>query len=281
MSIELPEANILAKQMNEELPGKEIKSWYLQDYERLQKVGFLNKDIRVFDQLIKGKIKSVTSRGNGIRVILNNNSNLLLSPEYGGKIHFHTDESKIPKKIHLIIRFLDKSALSVRLTGMGCIYVGDDKDLEQIYVYKRDFSGTMSPIDEEFTFTRFSKLTSGMKRNIKSVLVGKEAILVGLSNSAFQDIIYRAKIHPKTKISELNEKERRALYDAIKTVIRERIRLGGKYQFLDLFGNPGEYKPAMGPNMKGQKCPECGETIEKISMGGGQVYHCPKCQTSK
>ena len=46
MSIELPEAKILAEQMNRELRGKRIKSYHLQDYERLQKIGMLDKDTK-------------------------------------------------------------------------------------------------------------------------------------------------------------------------------------------------------------------------------------------
>jgi hypothetical protein len=37
MSIELPEAKILAEQMNGELRGKHIKSYCLRNYEKLQK----------------------------------------------------------------------------------------------------------------------------------------------------------------------------------------------------------------------------------------------------
>jgi len=56
-------------------------------------------------------------------------------------------------------------------------------------------------------------------RALKSVLVGKDAVVVGLSNSAFQDIIYRARLHPKRKASELRIDERRALYDAVRVLI--------------------------------------------------------------
>ena len=48
MSIELSESKILAEQMNNELRGKRIKSYRLQDYERLQRIGMLNKDIKDF-----------------------------------------------------------------------------------------------------------------------------------------------------------------------------------------------------------------------------------------
>ena len=113
---------------------------------------------------------------------------------------------------------------------------------------------------------------------LKSVLVGKDAVVVGLSNSAFQDIIYRARLHPKRKASELNKDERRVLYGAIKLVLQERIWFKGKDQFYDLYGNQGDYTPAMGLNMKQQPCPICGTPIEKLSVGGGHVYFCPNCQ---
>jgi formamidopyrimidine-DNA glycosylase len=162
---------------------------------------------------------------------------------------------------------------------MGAIQALKDDELEQSYVYKRDFSEVASPVDEaEFTFGSFSKQLTGKSVNVKSVLVGKDAVIVGLSNSAFQDILYRAKIHPKRKASELIENEKHALYDAIKWVIQQRIHLGGKDQFIDFYGKQGGYTPAMGPNMKDMTCHSCRTPIEILSLGGGQVYFCPKCQ---
>jgi formamidopyrimidine-DNA glycosylase len=279
MSIELPEAKILAEQMNKELRDKRIKSYNLQDYERLQKIGMLDKDTKSFDHLVNGKIESVISRGNVIRVKLNNGMNLILGPEYGGKIFYHTSEKTVPNKFHLKVNFSDDTTLTVRLTSMGLIHAMKDNELERSYVFRRDFNPeVISPIDEEFTFERFSKLLADNNRMLKSVLVGKDAVVVGLSNSAYQDIIYRARLHPKRKASELNKDERRALYDAIKLVLQERIWLKGKDQFYDLYGNQGGYTPAMGPNMKQQTCPVCGTPIEKLSVGGGHTYFCSKCQ---
>jgi len=279
MSIELPEAKILAEQMNKELRGKSIKNYHLQDIERLQRIGMMDKNTKSFNQLVDGEVEFVTSRGNVIRVKLNNGMNLILGPEYGGEIFYHKRGKTIPKKFHLKVDFSDDTALTVRLTSMGLIHVYKDSDLERSYVYRRDFNpDVLSPIDEEFTFERFSKLLADNNRMLKSVLVGKDAVVVGLSNSAFQDIIYRAGLHPKRKASELNRDEKRALYDAIRFVLQKRIRLNGKDQFYDLHGNQGGYTPAMGPNMKQQPCPTCGTPIEKLSVGGGHVYFCPKCQ---
>lgn len=279
MSIELPEAQILAEQMSKNLLRKQISSFQLQDYQKLQRIGFVNKDIGAFDRLLSRRIESVTSRGNVIRVKLDLGMNLVLAPEYGGRILYHTSGSAVPKKFHLKLDFTDNTSLTVALTGMGVIQALREDELERSYVYRRDFSEVASPADEKgFTFERFSKQLAEKNVNVKSVLVGKDAVVVGLSNSAFQDILYRARIHPRRKASDLNEDERRALFDAVRLVIQERIRLGGKDQFQDLYGRQGGYTPAMGPNMNGRTCPVCKGSIEKLSLGGGQVYFCPKCQ---
>jgi formamidopyrimidine-DNA glycosylase len=239
----------------------------------------LNKNIQDFDKLVDKKIECVVSRGNVIHVKLNNETNLVLDPEYGGKIFYYKDRNSVLNKYHLRIDFSDSSVFTVRLSSMGVIQVYNDAELENSYVYRRDFNPEVaSPIDEDFTFEVFAQILMENNRMLKSVLVGKDAIVVGLSNSAFQDILYRAKIHPKRKASDLKKEEKLALYNSIELVIKERIRWKGKNRFFDLYGNQGCYIPAMGPNMKHQTCTNCGAQIEKISLGGGQVYLCPKCQ---
>ena len=279
MSLELPEAYILAEQMNRELREREIANYSLQNHEKLQRLGFINKDSPAFEWLVGGKIESVVSRGNVIRVKLDKAMNLLLAPEYGGTVLFHPKASGIPAKFHLKLFFTDGSTLTVALTGMGIIQALKDEELERSYVYKRDFSPTASPIDEtEFTLERFSRELTIKKVNIKAALVGKEAVIVGLSNSAFQDVIHRAKIHPKRKASDLTLSEQNSLHNAIKIFIQERIKSHGKNQFIDLYGKHGLYEPAMGPNMKDKNCGTCHGKVEKLNLGGGQTYFCPNCQ---
>ncbi len=278
MSVELPESKILADQMNQKLRGKQVTAFQVKDCERLQKIGMIEKDLTVFNQLVNAKIEAIASRGNVLRIKFDNGANLILGPEYGGEIFFHTSAADVPR-FHLCLDFSDGTVLSVRLTSMGVIQVRKDDELDSSYVYKRDFDFTkLSAIEEEFTFERFSKRMTNKNKMLKAVLVGKDAILVGISNSTFQDILYRARIHPKRRASELSKEEMWSIYDAIQFVFKERIRLNGKDIFRDLHGKQGGYTPAMGPNMKEQKCPECGTAIQKLSHGGGHVYLCPNCQ---
>ena len=278
MSVELPESKILAEQMNQKLKGKQVTAFQTKDCERLQKIGMMEKDLTVFNQLINAKIENIVSRGNVLRIKFDKGTNLILGPEYGGEIFYHTSAVDVPK-FHLRLDFSDNTILTVRLTSMGVIQVRKDDELNSSYVYKRDFDFTkLSVTEEEFTFQQFSKRMADKNKMLKAVLVGKDAILVGISNSTFQDILYRARIHPKRRASELSKEEMRSLYYAIQFVFKERIRLNGKDIFRDLHGKQGGYTPAMGPNMKEQNCPECGTAIQKLSHGGGHVYLCPNCQ---
>jgi len=279
MSAELPEALILAKQMDEELVGKIVESCHLADYESMQRLNLVNKDISDFERLVGGKIDAVASRGCTILMKLNNDMSLTIEPGQGGALLYHPSEATLPERVHLKMGFSDSTYLTVRFKGLGIIKAVATEDLQRDYLYWRDFSQGISPLDEQgFTPKRFSELLQGQNRMLKSVLVGREAILVGLGNSAFQEIAYKAKVHPKRKASSLNSEEQRALQAAVKEIISNRLQLGGKEGFFNLYGNEGRYKPIMGSHMKGHPCPECRTIIQRMSVAGGIVYYCPSCQ---
>ena len=278
MSVELPEAKILAEQMNQKVLGKQVTSCETQESRGLQRIGMLEPDLTVFDQLVDANIEDIGSRGNVIVVKFSNQLVLVIGLEYGGELFYHQNSDDV-SRFHVKLSFADNTALTIRLISMGVIQLLKDDNLDRSYVYNRDFDLTkLSTTDEEFTFEQFSAKLSEKNKMLKAVLVGKDAIIVGISNSTFQDILYRAKLHPKRKSTQLSTEETKRLYDAIKFVINERIRLDGKEDFQDMYQKHGRYKPSMGPHMKENNCPECGSLIQKLSHGGGHVYLCPSCQ---
>lgn len=277
MSVELPEAKILAAQINEMLVGKKVVSHEIMDSEKLQRIGFMNRDLADYEMLDGQTILGAESGGNTVHLRLSGDANLVISPEYGGRVQYHEAGEKHPS-YHLKLDFTDGSALTIRLTSMGVVTAVETRDLEKRYTYRRDFKGATSPDSPEFTYKYFKDAFSGQNRALKPLLVGKDAVIVGVSNSAYQDIIYRAMLHPKRKASSLTEDETRGLYDAIKALVEERLSLSGKDAWTDLHGKRGGYTPRMGPNMKDGGCPRCGAAIQRLAHGGGHVYLCPECQ---
>ena len=61
LSVELPEAYILAKQMNAELTGKEISACNLQNCIKFQRLGFINMYLSDFDRLVGCKVEGAVS----------------------------------------------------------------------------------------------------------------------------------------------------------------------------------------------------------------------------
>lgn len=279
MSVELPETLLLAEQMTSAILEKKIKAYDIKDSAKLQKIGFMNKKLKDYARLVGCKVKSISHRGNVIRIQMNKKMNLVLCPDYGAKILYHESEDTLPKKHHFKVEFTDGTYLTIRQTGMGLVYSATDQEAKELYVIKRDFSDIPSPVGEhDFTFERFSELVDAKGQNIKAAIVGKSAVVVGLSNAAFQEIIYKAGIHPKRNTKTLSDDEKHNVYDSMKQILNARICSGGKSNWLDLYGKPGRHTPVMGPNMKDKNCPQCGAAIEKIAHGGGHVYFCPRCQ---
>jgi formamidopyrimidine-DNA glycosylase len=274
MSFEYPEAKLLAGQLDATIKGKKIESYDLKDYEKIHRIGFINRDLNDFKRLVGRTVMGAGSSGNTIRVRLDSGTNLLLAPEYGGIILYH--RAGDDAKYHLRIGFTGGDSLTVRLISMGVIYAADDDQLDSVYIYRRDYRGAPSPGD--LTPERFTEFITAKATQLKPLLVGKNAVVSGLSNSAYQDVLYRSGIHPRRKSSELSSDQINALYSAVKTLIEERLRLGGKDEIIDLFGKRGGYTPVMGPNMKDRLCPRCGAKVERMALGGGQVYYCPGCQ---
>jgi formamidopyrimidine-DNA glycosylase len=282
MSIEMPEATIVARQLDPAIRGRVVAGFELRGCENFQRIGFMNRDSAAFARLAGLTVTGVDSRGNTMVVRLSDQQSVVVSPEYGGEVLFHENDRSLPARYHFKLDFTDGSALTVWIKTMGGVYATDDAGLAEHYLVRRDFDPSRTePNDERLTFEVFSDLLAPATRQLKTVLVGKDAVVVGLSNSAFQDIIYRAGLHPKRRASDLSTGERRALYEAMRLVIDERLRLGGKTSFRDIYGVPGGYEPAMGPAFKNRPCPKCGTPIQKLAHGGGEVFVCPGCQPEK
>ena len=138
-----------------------------------------------------------------------------------------------------------------------------------------------TPTDAEFSSDYFAalidSLLSGEKRSVKALLT-QEQLIPGLGNAIAQDIMFRAHLHPRHPIAELDRDQREALHGAIVHTVREAIDQGGRYDEVDLYGRAGGYVRLMDGKAAGRPCPECGATVEKIQYLGGACYLCPMCQ---
>lgn len=273
---ELPETLTLARQMNDALQGKTIQRGQLGNSPH--KFVWYNRTHDEFDRLTEGKtVGEARARGRWLFIPLEPGYVLLLG-ECGGKVRYHPAGAKLPTKYHLYILFEDDSFLTVTTQMWGAMELYEEGE-EQNRDYVRDMRTT--PIEPEFTLDYFYSLIDGLaegKPRSAKALLTQDQIIPGLGNAIAQDILFRARLHPKHPIADLSMSQRRALYQAIVDTVGEVIDQGGRYDEYDLYGNRGGYVRIMDKNAVGRSCPACGGTVEKIQYLGGACYLCPSCQ---
>lgn len=273
---ELPEFVTLARQMNDTLKGKTIQRGQLGNSPH--KFVWYNKSHDEFERLTQGKtLGEARAKGKWLFVSLEPGY-VLLFGECGGKVLYHPVGAKVPQKYHLYVTFDDDSFLTAttRMWGAMELY---EQGQEQNREYVKGMRTT--PVEPEFSFAYLDalidELLEGKKRSVKGLLT-QEQLIPGLGNAIAQDILFRARLHPRLPIAELDASQRQALYDAILETVNQVIEQGGRYDEYDLYGNRGEYVRIMDKNALGRPCPECGGEVEKTQYLGGACYFCPNCQ---
>jgi len=273
---ELPELVILSRQFNQTLKGRTVQSGCLGNAPH--KFVWYNHSHDEFDQMTLGKtIGEARAKGRWLFTDLHPGFVLLMG-EIGGKMLYHAPGEKPLSKYHLYLGFTDGSGLSA-MTQMWGAYELFESGTEGERQYVKGMRPT--PLDDEFTpnylDTLIDSLIQGEKRSAKSLLT-QDQLIPGLGNAIAQDILFKARLHPRHILSDLNPEQRQTLFLAITETVQAIIDQGGRYDETDLFGNPGGYTRLMDSKSAGHPCPKCGILIEKMQYLGGACYFCPSCQ---
>lgn len=127
----------------------------------------------------------------------------------------------------------------------------------------------LGPDALEISAADFAALLTRRRAAVKAVLVDQHAI-AGLGNLLADEILWRARIAPRRKASDLTGEEQGRLYREMRKVLRASIRAGrvpGRPSWLT--GSRDD--PAA-------TCPRCGTRLERGRTGGRATIWCPRCQ---
>ena len=274
--IELPEATTIARQINAELKGKRIVE--CSQGNSPHKFAFYSYPAEEYAALLKDKIvgEAVTN-GSHILLALEPGYTLILG-EGGERIVYHRSPATLPPKYQLFLRFADDTCLSVSIQGWGATLLLPQAEVaNHPYIFLDKPSPLNAAFSRNYFHGLFAALEPGDSRSVKFFLISKPGVL-GIGNSCLQDILWRAKIHPRRRATGLSEDEKSALYVAIRQTLQQMVDCGGRDGDFDLYNHPGGYRRLLHSKSVGQPCPECAAPFEKAAYLGGAVYYCPKCQ---
>lgn len=136
------------------------------------------------------------------------------------------------------------------------------------------------PLEEKFDFKRFSMELLSKKSILKKVLLDGK-VVVGVGNIYADEICFASKVLPTRKIESLTKIEVKRIFENTKSILLEAVAQGGSsvanYLLADgTGGNYARYHKVYGRG--GKPCLVCGNTLQKIVVGGRGTVFCQVCQ---
>lgn len=114
------------------------------------------------------------------------------------------------------------------------------------------------------------KLLTRSGRQLKALLSDQSAV-AGLGNITIDEILWRARVFPIRKASELGSGERERLFAEMWRVLDESVPAGQVPSYASWLTGARDDAP-------GAPCPRCGAALAKERMGGRSTVYCPQCQ---
>ncbi|MGB6371699.1 MAG: DNA-formamidopyrimidine glycosylase [Atribacterota bacterium] len=277
---ELPEVETIRRGLQKQIKNKQIKDIVINVDKIVKK-----PSLREFITKIKDKkIKEIDRRGKYIIIHLDSRNKLIVHLGMTGLLIYPYDnkiaEKEInPKHNHLVFTFTDNTQLVFNdVRRFGKVYlISNINEIETLSKLG------VEPLEDYFTEEVFTQILNKKKNGkIKSFLM-KQEFIVGLGNIYANEVLYRSNIHPLRPVSSLNKKEIENLYQQIKLVLGEAVKLRGSTvadeAYRDTDGKKGKFaKKLQVYARKGEPCIKCGHSIEVVRIEGRSSFICPQCQ---
>jgi len=271
--LELPEAAVISKQMDEKLRGLEIARVIAA--KSPHGFAFYTGDPASYEELLKGrKVDKVHAWAGQIEMCV---GDMRLVFSEGTNLRYLAAGEKIPDKHQLYVGFDDGSGFVCTVQMYGFMYLFKDGEGDNIYYQVSVQKPT--PFTDEFDKAYFDEIvkSAGPKASAKALLATQQRI-PGLGNGCLHDILWNARVNPQTKLSALTDKDIDAIFNSVKSTLKEMTQKNGRDTEKDFFGKPGGYMTRLSNKTAAYPCPECGGPITKKAYMGGNVYFCTACQ---
>jgi formamidopyrimidine-DNA glycosylase len=266
---ELPDLLYIQKYLSGVLTGRSIAA-----VEVKQPVLLRNMlDVPLGEALRGLSVREVEQHGPFLRVGLGGEVDIVTNLMLAGRLQHRKKGEK--GEGSLCVEWLLDDGSALRLC--------DERKMAKLYVCRRADTNTIPRygtqgvdiLSAAFTREKFRALLAGNSRRQVRVLINDHTVFSAIGNAYADEILFEARIHPKTFSGRLNGEEAGRLFDAIGSVmawgtkmvveaarpIQEKVR--------------GHLKVR---NRKGEPCPRCGTTIRREGVRGHDTFFCPSCQ---
>lgn len=130
-------------------------------------------------------------------------------------------------------------------------------------------TGPLGPDALDLDREQFDRLIDRRRGGIKAALMDQR-LIAGVGNLLSDEILWRARVHPATPVSELGGRRRRELDSSLHAAVTESIRYGRVPH--------GERWLTRVRDAREPVCPRCGTALRRGTIAGRTAVWCPRCQ---
>lgn len=284
---ELPEVQTTVDGLNRTVRGKiirnvwsEYKSKNYKNKEEIKNPKYFKK---FKEEVVGKKILNAERRAKNILIHLSGRKTILVHMKMTGHLLFGDYDKSDPFNAHIRLRF--------DLSGGKNLYFSDMRKFAKVTLINTADLETSphlnhlgpEPLEPSFKLEAFSfELLKRSRGKIKQVLMD-QTIIVGIGNIYSDEILWRANVHPLSKVGKIPKKNLRLMFKAMKEVLKRGIDLGGDSMsdYRNIDGKRGKFQDQHKAYQKHKtKCLKrgCKGVLERTVVGGRGAHFCPKHQ---
>jgi formamidopyrimidine-DNA glycosylase len=215
----------------------------------------------------------IDCHGPFLRLTLSSMVEIVINLMLAGRVqHQHKGEHPLGFKL-----------LALKLDDGTWVNICDEQKMAKLYLlHPGDYAAipafASQGVDirsKDFSEDAFAALAVKHSRKQVRVFINDHSALSSIGNAYADEILFEAKIHPKTIVASLKPEEISALYSAITMVMQHGV------DQVAAAGQPIHIKVRdhmKVRNRQGQACPRCGTKIRREGVRGYDVFFCPSCQ---
>ena len=281
---ELPEVETIKRGLLPRLRGKIIRRIVISPDPKGSRVLRRYPSERRFVRKVTGrKIVTLRRRAKYLLFELDSGETMIIHLGMSGQLLLRPARTASPPHTRIIFT----------IAGAGDLFFVDPRKFGEVYLYSEaegdmvvdPFSLGPEPLGKSFTPQVLARKLHGRRSPIKVALLDQK-LIAGLGNIYTDEALFRARIHPRKRSEDLTGREIERLFQSIRDVLREAIRLHGTSaadrQYVDSEGALGKFQTRLNVyQRKGECCPSCQTVIETMKIGGRTAHFCPRCQRDK
>ena len=260
-----------------ELPDVEIFKRYVDStslHQKIRSVGVHNERIlggvsaRELESTLKGRAFQSTRRhGKNLFVKLDDGGWMLMHFGMTGSLAYFKNPDDEPPHSRVLFAFENGYHLALddgRMFGKVDLVAGPED-----FARERE----LGPDPLEMDVTSFRERLQGTRGGIKATLMNQK-MLAGIGNLYSDEILFQARIHPRTSVAQLDAPTLEKLHEETLRVLKTAIEREAYPQEL-----PDSF--LLSHRREGERCPRENGEIQKLQAAGRTAYFCPTCQPDK